>query len=52
MRPTLRLIRPWYTSSPSMTFSRAAVKPVLMSPGCTAQTVTPKGRSSLARAMV
>ena len=45
-------MRPPYASSPSMVFTRAAVKPVWMSPGCTAHTVMPKGRSSLARAMV
>ncbi len=47
-----RLMRPPYTSSPSMVFSRAAVKPVWMSPGWTAQTVMPKGRSSFASAIV
>ena len=45
-------MRPPYTSSPSATFRRAAVKPVLMSPGITAHTVMPKGRSSFPNAMV
>ena len=49
IRWTDRLMRPPYTLSPSMVFTRAAVKPVWMSPGCTAHTVMPKGRSSLAR---
>ena len=50
MTATLRAIRPAYTSSPVSDFSLASVKPVAISPGSTAQTVIPKGRTSLARA--
>ena len=44
--PTERAIRPPYTSSPAADFLRAAVNPVRMSPGMTAHTDTPKGRTS------
>ena len=52
IRATARSSRSPYSALPSCDLSRLAVKPVRTSPGRTAQTRTPNGRSSLTRQSV